>query len=221
MKKRGKLIVIDGSDGVGKTTQLQLLIQRLKKEKVAVYTTHFPQDRNVFGKLIRECLAGKHGDFIGIDPYIVSTLYAADRFETKSKIEQWLSDGKTVILDRYASSNQMHQGGKVKDSKKRAEFLRWLDTIEFKIFGIPRPDGIIYLATPLEFSLKLIAERGGADQAERDVQHLADTQKSALSLIKKNNAWHKVECVQSGELLPRSTIHERVYACYRGIVGAK
>lgn len=219
MKKRGTLIVIDGSDGVGKTTQLGLLITRLKKEKVQVETTHFPQDTNLFGKLIRECLAGKHGNFIAIDPYIVSVLYAADRFETKKKIETWLTQGKTVVLDRYASSNQMHQGGKIKDPKKRKEFLRWLDSMEYSAFGIPRPDGIIYLATPLSFSLKLIKARGKADQAERNVKHLGDAQKSALAIIQKNNAWHKVDCTKGAILLPREVIHERVYACYSTICG--
>lgn len=220
MKKKGKLIVLDGSDGSGKTTQIALLIARLKKEGVRVETTNFPNDTNLFGALIRECLSGKHGDFIKIDPYIVSTLYAADRFESKTKIEKWLSEGALVILDRYVSANQMHQGGKIRNAKKRKGFLKWLDTMEHTVFGIPRPDLILYLHVPVKISLSLIKKRARAkDLAEKDAQHLENTQKSALKLIEARGNWKKIDCTDGKTILSRENIHVKIYKVVQHFLG--
>ena len=106
--KKGKLIVLDGSDGSGKATQTRFLLARLKKEGYRVKTLDFPQyEKNFFGKLIGECLVGDYGDFVKIDPHIGSVLYAADRYESKPVIERWLKQGFVVVLDRYVSSNQI------------------------------------------------------------------------------------------------------------------
>src|SRR5581483_9219631 len=109
-------------------------------------------ESNVLGKLIRECLDGKHGDFVALSPRIASVLYAADRFESSRQMEEWLAAGYHVVADRYASSNQLHQGGKISDPAVREEFLGWLDTLEHSVFRIPRPDLIVYLHVPIEIS---------------------------------------------------------------------
>ena len=102
--KKGRLIVIDGTDGSGKATQVKLLQTRLKKEGYRVKTLDFPQyQENFFGGFIGECLTGDHGNFVSLDPYIASVLYAADRFQSKEKILGWLKKGEIVILDRYVS----------------------------------------------------------------------------------------------------------------------
>lgn len=225
MKKRnidrkGKLIVIDGSDGVGKATQTKLLIQSLKKANIPVETLDFPQYKNnFFGKLIRQCLDGMHGDFIALDAHIASVLYAADRFEAKTKIERWLSQGKIVILDRYVSANQLHQGGKIRDNKKRKEFLQWLDSMEHKVFKLPRPNLVVYLHLPTELSLKLIDKRGKKDLAETNVAYLTHAKESALKIIKDNNAWAKIECAAKGQVLSRESIHELIYKKVGKIIG--
>jgi dTMP kinase len=212
---KGKLIVIDGSDGAGKTTQVNLLIERLKKEGYRIKTTNFPQDKNLFGSLIRESLDGKHGDFIGTDPYIVSSLYAADRFESKGMIEKWLRDGSIVILDRYVSANQMHQGGKIKDAKKRAKFLTWLERMEFDVFGIPRPDITLYLHVPVAISQKLMKKRGKRDLAEKNLEHLRNTEKSALFISRSQKNWKKIDCTDGADILPREAVHEKIYTVLR------
>lgn len=222
LDRRGKLIVIDGSDGVGKATQTKLLIERLKKAGVPVETLDFPQYQdNFFGKLIRQCLDGAYGDFIALDPHIATVLYAADRYESKGKIERWLSDGKVVVLDRYVSANQLHQGGKIRDAKKRKEFLVWLDTMEHKIFRLPRPSVVIYLHLPTELSLTLINKRGKKDLAEQNVAYLAHAKESALKLIKDNNKWIKIDCSAKGVVLPREVIHEKIYVSVKKIVKIK
>lgn len=219
----GKLIVIDGADGSGKATQAELLLMRLKREGHKVKTLDFPQyEKNFFGELIGRCLAGEYGDFIAVDPHIASVLYAADRFESKPIIEKWLSKGYIVVLDRYVSANQIHQGGKIADDKKRREFLSWLDEMEFEIFGLPRPDGIIYLDVPIDVSDKLLkqgkkglsinrAMKGKKDLAESNWKHLEDSRISALKIVKRGNHWHRIACAPKGEMLSREVIAERIW----------
>lgn len=221
--KKGKLIVIDGSDGSGKATQTRLLIARLSKEGYTVKTLDFPQyEANFFGKLIGECLTGEYGDFIAVDPHIASALYAADRFESKSQLEKWLKAGNIVVLDRYVSANQIHQGGKIRDVKKQKQFLEWLDQMEHGIFGIPRPDQIIYLDVPVEVAQKLLAlestgkskvylKKKQKDLAETNAKHLNESRANALKLVKKLNHWTKIDCTKKGELLSRETIAEKVW----------
>src|SRR6266567_7862251 len=135
---KGKFIVVDGTDGSGKKTQTALLAKRLKKEGYKVKLIDFPQyESNFFGKMVGRYLSGEFGSAEQVSPYLASILYAADRHETKGKIEKWLKEGNIVISDRYASSNQIHQGGKISDVKKRKEFLEWLEEMEFVVFKIP------------------------------------------------------------------------------------
>ena len=228
MNKKGKLIVIDGTDGVGKATQTKLLVDRLKREGVKVKTLDFPQYyKNFFGHFIGAMLTGQYGDFLHVDPFIASVMYAADRFESKPTIEKWLKEGYTVILDRYVSANQLHQGGKIKDPKKRRYFLKWLDTMEHKVFGLPRPDLIIYLHLPMKSVLKLLKQKdmtrkkryakGKKDTVEQDYAYLEAAQKSALKLIQERGNWTKIECEGPNGILPRNTVHELVYKAARRV----
>lgn len=224
MKHKGKLIVIDGTDGVGKATQTKLLVARLKREGVNVETLDFPQYyKNFFGKFIGAMLTGQYGDFLHIDPYIASVMYAADRFESKAKLEKWLAEGKVVILDRYVSANQMHQGGKIKSPAKRKAFLLWLDHMEHGVFGLPRPDLIVYLHLSMKEVLRLLKNKDrnvkkryahrGKDVVEGDPAYLEASQKSALKLIQEKSHWKKIECSEGkGGILPKEIIHEKLYA---------
>lgn len=225
-QKKGKLIVVDGSDGVGKGTQVELLMKHLKKNGVRVKTMDFPQyKKNFYGALIHRCLAGEFGNFLNLNPYLASILYAADRFESTQLLEKWLGEGYVVILDRYVSANQMHQGGKIKNSRERMQFLAWLDVLEHKALGIPRPDLVLYLHLPVPLSLRLLqnrkrthAWRKKLDLAERSHRHLEDTQKTAIQFLRKNPHWHKITCFNRGEILPRATIHNTVYQAVRRIL---
>jgi len=218
---KGKLIVIDGGDGAGKATQVSLLVKRLQADGHKVETLDFPQyTQNHFGKLLRECLDGKRGDFMAVDARIASTLYAADRFESKPRLEQWLEEGKMVILDRYVSANMMHQGAKIDDPEKLEAFLGWLDHMEHEIFCIPRPDQIIYLEVPNEVRVALkqrAIEEGkhGAgiktDVAERNHEHQETTEMRARTIVASKNNWSLVSCCDDLEIRPREDIHEEVY----------
>ena len=213
LRKKGKLIVIDGTDGSGKATQTELLVKRLKEHSVQVRTLDFPQyEGNFFGSLLSRCLHGAYGKFSELDPHITSVLYATDRFESKKKIERWIKQGMVVMLDRYVSANQIHQGGKIANIKKRGEFLQWLDTMEYKIFGIPRPDAVVYLSVPVDFSVQLLnAERKKTDMVESDRMYLENSAKSAEWLCRRYK-WNKISCVRNGLLKSIEEIHEEIFS---------
>ncbi|KND50725.1 MAG: dTMP kinase [Parcubacteria bacterium C7867-003] len=219
---KGKLIVIDGIDGSGKATQVKLLETRLKKEGIKVKTTEFPNyEENFFGGLIGEYLAGAYGDFSEIDPRVGSVLYAADRFESKERINKWLGEGYTVLIDRYASANQIHQGGKIKDLKERKKFLAWLDEMEFSVFKIPKPDLVIYLDVPFEVSKMWLEKKillrkkkylkGRVDVAEENLNYLKNSRESALLLAKQNKNWEKVVCCKGMVCMMPEEVHEQVF----------
>ena len=116
-KYKGKFIVVDGTDGSGKCTQVGLLSKRLKKEGYKIKVVDFPEYyKNFFGKFIGHCLSEQYYKFIHIHPKIASVLYAADRWESSEEMRTWLEKGYVVIANRYVSSNQIHQGGKIKNS---------------------------------------------------------------------------------------------------------
>ena len=221
-KVRGKLLVIEGVDGSGKATQVDILKKRLEKEGVKTKCIDFPRYyNNLFGELIGECLSGKRGDFIKTDAWVASTLYAADRFESSGEIREWINEGFWVVADRYVSANQIHQGGKIKDLKSRKDFLDWLERLEFGVFSLPRPDAVIYLDLPLEVvwerlkskSLKRTERylKGGKDVAEADPEYLTNSRNTALDLERRNTDWFKVDCSKKGVCLTPGEVAEEIF----------
>ena len=209
MSKKGKLIVIDGTDGSGKATQTNLLVKHLKRDGYKVKVIDFPgYYSNFFGKFIGHCLSEQYYNFVKVHPKIISVLYAADRFESKDKIKQWLKQGYVVVADRYASANQIHQGGKIANTQKRENFLKWLAEMEYKVFQIPKPDAVFYLNVPIPVVLKLIRDRNKnnrrkylgkkKDAHEKDVNFLKNSRKSALWLAKNKHGGGKKDCMEGG-----------------------
>lgn len=216
MAKRGRLIVIEGIDGAGKTTQARLLFKRLRRERRNAKLIHFPQYRvNVFGRLLREFLDGKHGDPSSVDPYLASALYAADRFEAKEKLLSWLRDGAIVICDRYVSASLMHQGGKLRGSAERARFFTWLKEVEYRVFGLPKPDIIVYLSLASSLARGLLKKKDGV---ERSARYNRNSSEAGRELARKEK-WTTIQCERRGAVLPREAIHERIYAALKGIYG--
>lgn len=209
---KGKLIVIDGTDGSGKHTQTGLLIKNLRARGRKVATLDFPQYyNNFFGALLKKYLSGDFGNPVEISPYLTSVLFAADRFESSQKIKNWLKRGYVVILDRYVSSNQIHQGAKIKNYKKRKEFLEWLDKMEFGIFKLPRPNIIVYLHVDPKTAQKLIAKKSRrADGYEKNIVFQRASEKQSQKLVKEMNNWKKIECVIGGKLLSPEDISREV-----------
>ncbi|MFA6251072.1 MAG: deoxynucleoside kinase [Candidatus Paceibacterota bacterium] len=229
-KYKGKLIVIDGTDGSGKATQVDYLTKHLKKDGKIVKVVDFPEYyKNFFGKFIGHCLSEQYYNWLNIHPKIASVMYAADRWESSDEMRKWLKKGYIVIANRYVSANQIHQGGKTKNTKKRNDFLKWLDEMEYEVFGIPRPDLTLYLSLPINIVLKLLKNRDSSkmkreylkkkkDVHESDINHLINSRKSALKLEKEIPNFIKIECSKKGEILSREQVHEMVYKEVKKIV---
>ncbi|HTE49175.1 MAG TPA: hypothetical protein VK675_04685 [Candidatus Paceibacterota bacterium] len=229
MNKKGKLIVIDGTDSSGKATQTELLIKHLKQDGRKVKVVDFPQYySNFFGKFIGHCLSEQYYNFVKVHPKIASVLYAADRYESRDKIIKWLKEGNIVIANRYASANQIHQGGKIAGTEKRKDFLQWLAEMEYKVFKVPRPDAVIYLDVPVPIVMKLIRERNKSDRRsylgekqdvhEKDVKFLENSRRSALWLSNTQKGWIKIECMKRGILNTRENIHQEIYEKIKKII---
>lgn len=217
MKKRGKFIVLEGTDGSGKATQLKLLISHLKKKKHRVEPIDFPQYYTTFfGKLVGRFLKGDFGGVNEVSPYLASLTYAGDRLQAKEKIEEWLSQGKTVVSNRYAGSNMGHQTAKL-PKEEQLKFLRFLEKLEYETFGIPREDVVIFLYMPPKIGQLLVDKKsargyvGGKnrDIHEADLSHLEKASEVYLWLVKRYSYWVKIDCFEK-DLLTSKEIHEKI-----------
>lgn len=215
----GKFIVIDGIDGSGKSTQLALLAEELKLSGFKVEQIHFPQHGQRSAAMLDDYLAGKYGQ---MNPYAASTFFAMDRFDAGPKIKQWLAEGKIVLCDRYVTANAGHQGGKIADHMDRLRFFKWLDNLEYNIFGIPKPDLNIILSVPAEAAVQLIRGRkedsGHEDNLhEKDLEHLKNSHKIYEEISKLFPNTKLVQCVAGNELLSPRDIHNKVWDLVRRI----
>ena len=221
---QGKFIVFDGNDGSGKQTQAKLLIERLEKEGHKIRIIDFPRYYdNFFGKMIGECLTGKYGDFIGIDPHIISVIYAADRFESSKEIKEWLDKGYIVLADRYVSANQIHQGGKIKDVIKRRQFLEWLEKMEYGAFDLAKPDMVVYLDVPVEVSMENLKGKQEKyavekDQHEADPDFLQNSRDCGLWLASQSDTWAAITCAPDAKMRSIEDIHDEVYETVKKII---
>lgn len=216
---KGRLIVIEGTDGSGKATQTKLLAEKLGKEGYKVKTIDFPQYGKESAKLVEDYLAGKFGPVDKVDPYEVAKYYACDRKEAAPAIRRWIDDGNIVIANRYQQSNKGHQAGKIKSGKKREEFIRWLDDLEYNQYKIPKPDLIMFLHVPAEIAQSLVTKRGNKkDIHEADLQHLKDTEQAYMEIAKKEG-WTIVECVKDREIMPIEDIQQIVWGRIKTALG--
>lgn len=161
-----KLFVIEGVDGSGKSTQLNLLGDFLTGEGYKCEYLHFPRTGSpFFGELIARFLRGEFGSLRDVDPYLVAMLYAGDRKDASETIRKWLGESKIVLLDRYTYSNVAYQCAKLKDNDSRNKLMDWIIRLEFEHFGIPVPDLNIFLDVPFSFTeKKLLSKRTGGDR---------------------------------------------------------
>lgn len=228
-KQKGKLIVIDGTDGSGKATQVELLKNRLKKEGHTVKVVDFPEYyKNFFGGFIGHCLKEQYFNFVKVHPKIASVLYAADRFESSKEIRSWLDKGYIVLANRYVSSNQIHQGGKILEKKKRDDFLKWLDKMEHEVFGIPRPNLVLFLSVPIKVTLDLMKKRDVGhtraylgkkkDVHENDPKFLENSRKSAIKLVSELSNFVKIDCTNKNQMRTREDINEEIYLNIKKII---
>ncbi len=211
--QRGKLIIIEGIDGSGKTTQTKLLIKKLKQIKQKVKTIHFPQHgHELFGKLVDEYLNNKFGPAASLDYRLASVLYALDRFEAKEKINNWLNSGYWVVLDRYAESNFGHQAGKITQKSQQKQVIKWLYNLDYRILKNPRPDLVLFLDMPVKFVRRLLKASGKKlDAHEKNRQFLVNSRQAYLIASKLFSYWQTVTCIKGEQPLPITVIHQDIY----------
>jgi dTMP kinase len=216
---RGKLIIVEGTDCSGKETQTNLLFEKMHQDKISVYKTGFPMYDSPTGRIIGGPYLGK--SYIGegwfnegasnVDPKVAALYFAADRKYNINKINEMLNNGTNVILDRYVYSNMAHQGGKIHNLHERMEMYNWLDTLEFKLLELPKPDIAIFLHMPYEQACILKQHRAeAADQHESSKEHLKNAEEAYLELARIYN-WKKIECVSNGNIRYIDDINNEVY----------
>jgi dTMP kinase len=199
MTSPGKLIAVEGIDGSGKRTQVDLLTLTLKARGYSVYSTGFPQYDSWFGSMVGKFLNGEFGALEDVDPRFTAMLYAGDRFEAKFKLEAALDGGQIVLVDRYVGSNLAHQTARVPPAK-RSEFLAWIEHLEYKIYGLPAESLILYLRVPPLEAQKLITLKSARSytSAQKDLQeaslrHLQDAAEMYDSLS-RSVPWATIQC---------------------------
>ncbi|KKR06807.1 MAG: Thymidylate kinase [Parcubacteria group bacterium GW2011_GWC2_39_14] len=213
----GKFIVIDGTDGSGKTTQFNFLIETLKNRGFAVEIADFPQYNTKSAGLVEEYLSGKYGSADEVKPKISSIFYACDRYDASFKIRKWLQEGKIVVSNRYVSANMGHQGAKIADPAKRKEFFDWLYDLEYNLFGIPQPDLNIILHVESKIAQQLAQQRQREDWVgktkdihEENLNHLLHAEQTYLEIAKYPN-FKLIECTRDGQIMSREEIQTSVW----------
>lgn len=216
--KKGKFIVIEGTDGSGKGTQLARLVERLINKKIPFETTDFPQYGNPSSFFVEKYLRGEYGTAEDVGAYAGSLFYALDRFDRSFDIKRWLKEGKHVISNRYVSANMGHQAGKIANFKKRDLYLEWLSNLEYKILGSPKPDLIIFLFVPVEIGQELVDKKAERkyikgkkrDIHEADIDHLKKASE-AYKYVAKKYGWKTINCTKEGVLLSIEEVEEKVW----------
>jgi len=216
----GKLIVIEGTDGSGKSTQFRLLSEYLQQENVPFKRIVFPRYDQESSALIRMYLGGQFGSAPSdVNACAASAFYAVDRYASyKMDWGKWYEDGGVVISDRYTTSNAVHQASKVAPAQ-RDEFLHWLYDFEYDKLGLPRPDLIIYLDVPTDFTEKLLRHREQdtntkADIHEQDTAYLATCRESGRAAA-AYYGWQVISCVRDGKMRSIEDIHQEICQCVK------
>lgn len=212
----GKLIVLEGTDGSGKSTQFGLLTQRLTAEGKRFQKLVFPQYSEPSSALIRMYLGGEFGGSPGdVNAYAASAFYAVDRYASYKKVwGSWYESGGLVLSDRYTTSNAVHQTSK-EPEENRADFLKWLYDFEYDRLGLPRPDLTIYLDVPTAFTRQLMRRREQdtgthADIHEQDMAYLATCREVGRAAA-AYYGWTVIACVRDGVMRSVEDIHEEIY----------
>ena len=219
----GKLIVFEGTDGSGKSTQFSLLTKRLQAIGKEFRTMVFPQYSEQSSSLIRMYLGGEFGSRPSdVNAYAASTFYAVDRFAAYKKVwGRYYEDGGIMLSDRYTTSNAVHQGSKV-PQEERNEFFRWLYDFEYGKMELPQPDLVIYLDVPTELTGQLMRKREAdtntnADIHEQHMDYLKLCRSTGLEAA-EFYGWHIIHCAKDGKMRSIEDIHNEIFALVQSVL---
>lgn len=217
---KNKIIIIEGTDCSGKTTQLELLMKKLKQNNINIDQFKFPNYNSPTGKIVGGPYLGKEHisqpyfpeGASKVDPKVASLYYAADRYYNKPILEELLSKGH-LIIDRYVESNLGHQAGKEKDKKTRHQIFKWLYKLEYKMLQLPKPDIKILIYMPFEFGKQLKQSRIAQeklDQLESDEEYLKLAEQAYLELAKIQK-FKVINCIKDNKIRTIEDINEEIY----------
>ena len=215
--KKGQIIVIEGScDGVGKSTQYQLLYKRLLEEKKRVLAHHFPSYNSYQGIPVENYLKGEMGDLNSLSPYFINSLYALDRGVTwYTSLKEQYENGTTILLDRYTTSSLIYQSALIEDKIERQKFWNYVSDYEYNKLGIQEPDCVLFLHIPFDLSQKLRAQRKEYeglknDLHEKNIEYLYKVYQSSLEVAQYFH-WNTIECSENNQMKKIEDIHEQIY----------
>ncbi len=221
---KGKLIVFEGTDGAGKTTQFRLMAQRMEAEGVSFRKVNFPRYGSPFAAPVERYLQGQLGTRPGdVSAYAASTLYAIDRYASyKEDWSGFYQSGGVILADRYTTSNAVHQAAKL-PAGEREEYLRWLFDLEYRRLELPEPDLVFYLDLPTELSTQLLRRRQEAthttaDIHEQDEAYLRQCRENARE-IARQLGWRRIDCSREGTLRAMEDIHSEIWELVRPLTG--
>jgi len=214
------LIVIEGLDGAGKSTQINRLSEYWVAHGHRCRQLHFPRaDSSVYGELISRFLRGELGDIYQVNPYLAALIYAGDRFDFKPTLERWLNEGDMVLLDRYVYSNVAYQCAKVKNEEDKKTLREWILHMEFDYHGLPKPDLNIFLDVPFTFTRQKLENsregserqylKGKKDIHEADLDFQEAVRESYLSLLDTDD-FVKIECSDIHAILSVDQIFSKI-----------
>ena len=216
----GRLVVLEGVDGSGKSTQYRLLRDALTENGYDFRCVAFPRYEQESSALIRAYLAGDYGTAPGdVNPYAASTFYAVDRFASyRTDWGAYYAAGGLVLCDRYTTSNACHQGSKLAGAEREAYF-RWLAEFEYRLMGLPAPSLVLYLDVEPEISLRQLERRSAETHVAPDI-HERDAAYLAACLEAGRHAaaffgWRRIACAHGGEMRPPEDIHAELWQAVR------
>lgn len=213
----GTLIVIEGLDGSGKSTQVELLKKRLCDDKINLKQIKLPDYDDKSSTLVKMYLGGEFGpNPEDVNIYAASAFYAVDRYASFKR--HWMKDylsGTVIIADRYTTSNAVHQTVKLPESEWD-KYLSWLTDFEYNKMEIPAPSAVIFLDMPVAVSQKLMSARYGGDEVKKDVHeanvdYLNKCHKAALYAAEKFG-WTVIKCSDGDKPLPIEEISDKIYS---------
>jgi len=218
-RRPGAFIVLEGTDGSGKTSQLELIKQRLVGEGYRVTLFDFPQYSQPSSYFVHRYLQGDYGTIDSVGPYASSLFYALDRYEAAAQIRTALDNGQVVLANRYAASNMAHQGAKFSSPEQRKGYYIWIDNLEYQVLGIPRPDMSFILSMPPEAAMQHVQARGKTARAknirdlhEEDSKHQENSVRiySEMSQLFPKD-FILVDCTRAGKVMPLESVHQLLW----------
>ncbi|WP_436485858.1 dTMP kinase [Chitinophaga sp. ARDCPP14] len=222
MDKSSKFIAVEGLDGAGKSTQIDLLTKYLESKNEKTRFVHFPRsNQGMFGELIAKFLRGEFGDVKNVHPQLVALLFAEDRKEFATTINQWLSDGYFVLVDRYVLSNIAFQCAKLHTNEEKQYLRNWINEFEYNYNKIPKPHFSIYLDVPFSFTESALTKRRANEDREylqgKDDIHEADfslqlaVKKEYDALLVADKTINRITCYnEAAQMRPIREIHEEI-----------